>query len=234
MSLYGPSVIDLAKKFAPQYQSVVARDPDRCITDPKVPTLAIAANAYGHSGVIGWIVGQMENLNRTTGVRDKVQTEELQSVAEAVFAEYSYLKLTDIMLFMSRFKAGLYGKFYGAVDALAVTEGLAKYCAGRSKNIIRIEAAKNTVDRKMQRLANFGEASFNIDELRQSPLWDVFNDRQRQWLKEVAARLDYSHQTFQRLEFLFEAAKNTAGQYEVRLNQRQKNAIKNALTRSSQ
>lgn len=225
-------MIDLAKKFAPQNQSVVARDPDRCMTDPKVPTLAIAANAYGHSGIIGWLVGQMENLNSTTGVRDKAQTEELQSVAEAVFATYPHLRMTDIMLFMSRFKAGLYGKFYGAVDALVVTDGLAKYCADRSKSIIRIEAAKNTVARKMARLTNLGEASLNIDELRQSPLWNVFNDRQRQWLGMVSSQFDYVHQTFQRFEFLFEAAKNGKGQFEVKLNQRQRDAIKNALKRN--
>lgn len=224
-------MIDLAKKFAPQHQSVVARDPDRCMTDPQVPTLAIAANAYGHSGIIGWLVGQMENLNSTTGVRDKAQTDELQSVAEAVLATYPHLRMTDIMLFMSKFKAGVYGKFYGAVDALVVTDGLAKYCADRARNIIRIEAVRNTVDRKIARLTNLGEASLNIDELRQSPLWEVFNDRQRQWLKGVAAQFDYSRQSFQRFEFLFEAKKNANGQFEVNLNQRQRDAIKNALKR---
>lgn len=223
--------MDLAKTFAPQHQAIVARDPDRCMTDPQVPTLAVAANAYGHSGIIGWLVGQMENLNRTAGVRDKAQTEELQSVAEAVFATYPYLKMTDIMLFMSRFKAGLYGKFYGVVDALVLTDGLAKYCAERSKSIIRIEAAKSTVARKIARLADLGEAGLTIDELRQSPLWEIFSDRQRQWLGEVAAQLDYPHQSFQRFEFLFEAAKNAKGQFEVGLNQRQKEAIKNALKR---
>ena len=230
-NLYGPSLVDLAKTFAPQYQAVVARDPDRCMTDPQVPTLAVAANAYGHSGIIGWLVGQMESLNRMTGVRDKAQTDELQSVAEAVLAAYPHLRMTDIMLFMSRFKAGVYGRFYGTVDALVVTDGLAKYCADRSKSIIRIEAAKNTVARKIARLANLGEASFNVDELRQSPLWEVFNDRQRQWLGAVAAQFEYSCQSFQRFEFLFEAKKNSRGQFEVSLNQRQNEAVKNALKR---
>ena len=199
---YGSKITDLATIFAPQYQQVVARDPDKCMTDPNVPSLSVVVNAYGLNGTVGWIMAQMEDLNRVTGGHDKADARELQSAAEAIVVNYPYLRLTDIMLFFSRFKAGLYGRFYGKTDTMVITTALSQYAIWRKAEMERIERAQNQVAQLMAQLRNFSRAQFSIDELRISPLWAQFTDHQKQCFMRLAAQRDTS-KTWDRYKFTF-------------------------------
>ena len=47
------------------------------------------------------------------------------------------------MLFFQKFKAGAYGRFYGAVDALVITTALREFCEERGDMIARHEQEAN-------------------------------------------------------------------------------------------
>lgn len=198
---YGRSVLELARTFAPQYQADVARDPDLCMTDPRVPTLAVAVNAYGRRGMTGWVIAQMEDLNRTAGGRDKMTAEEMQNAAEAIVTTYPQLRLTDVMLFFLRFKAGVYGRFYGKTDTLVITTALAQYVEWRTREVRRVEAARRHVANLMSNLDCYGKADMTIDELRLSPLWSGMTPAQQDVLARLALERDHPGCTWVRYKF---------------------------------
>lgn len=191
----------LARAFAPQFQSAFARNPALCMTDERVPQLAVAANAYGRDAVVGWLMGQLEDLFRMAGVRVASDAGVLQAAAEAVMTSYPSLRLTEIMLFLTRFKAGVYGRFWGQTDPLVVTEALAKYCDERAAAMRGIDAAREKVRRLTDRLETFGEVLMDIDQLRASHLWARFGDGERRCMEAVATRRDHPDGSFERYMF---------------------------------
>lgn len=198
---YGSSVMDMARVFAPQYQPDFARDPDRCMMDEAVPTIAVAINAYGRGGVVGWVMAQMEDLNRTAGVKDKAESDELRAAAEAVITTYPGLKLTEVMLFFCRFKGGQYGRFYGRADTLVITNALQQFMGERSIAIRRITAAREHVKMLEARLRDFWYAEFDIDELRQSVLWRNLGTVEREIFNKIAMEKDHPGMTWIRYKF---------------------------------
>lgn len=180
----------LAREFAPQRQHALARDPDRCMTDADAPLLSVVEGVYGENAALGWLVGQIEDLFKMTAVGVKADFNMLTSTAEVILANYPDLRVTDIMLFFSRFKAGRYGKFYGAADPLAVTEALARYSEERRDALGRIgrrQERARTVERNMEL---FGRTDATLDELRGTSMWAAMDAAQRGWCERFAAFFD--------------------------------------------
>lgn len=180
----------LAQEFAPQRQHALARDPDRCMTDADAPLLSVVEGVYGENAALGWLVGQIEDLFKMTAVGVKADFNMLTSTAEVILANYPDLRVTDIMLFFSRFKAGRYGKFYGAADPLAVTEALARYSEERRDALGRIgrrQERARTVERSLEL---FGRTDATLDELRGTSMWAAMDAAQRGWCERFAAFFD--------------------------------------------
>ena len=111
------------------------------------PALSVVRAAYGNGTAKSWLVIQIEDLSKFAGVRDKMNTRQLEQIAEVILSNWYYLKVTEFMLFINQFKAGRYGRFYGVVDAMAITEALQKFCAERRNIIARLDAeAKEMAD----------------------------------------------------------------------------------------
>lgn len=180
----------LAREFSPQRQHTLARDPDRCMTDADAPLLSVVEGVYGENAALGWLVGQIEDLFKMSAVGVKADDQALIVTAEAILAGYSDLRVTDIMLFFSRFKAGRYGKFYGAADPLAVTEALARYSEERRDALGRIgrrQERARTVERSLEL---FGRTDATLDELRGTSMWAAMDAAQRGWCERFAAFFD--------------------------------------------
>ena len=70
------------------------------------------------------------------------------------------LKAAEIMLFLSRFKAGMYGKFYGGDSyALTVTTALQKFMEERASWLDKIEReeTQRRMDESMKNAITFEE-----------------------------------------------------------------------------
>lgn len=67
--------------------------------------------------------------------------------------EYPYLKISELLLFFHRFKAGRYGHFYGNVDPLRITTALREFISERN-NIIADFESKQTKEKHERDMAN--------------------------------------------------------------------------------
>lgn len=117
-------------RFNPDMQRQVCATPDACMFND-LPTLA-DLTAYGTRFPTAWLVPQLKNLSEFCGCRDKMQAQQLEECAFVIATEFQFLKVTEVMLFMHRFKAGRYGRFYGAVDPLVITTSLRNFLDERS------------------------------------------------------------------------------------------------------
>ncbi len=118
-----------------------AADHVRCICG-NAPTLFAANVAFGEGTAQSFLIPILANIAEFSGAREKLTPMQLHDLANVIVVEYGYLNLAEIMLFAHRFKAGAYGKFYGAVDPLNITCALRSFIKERSEEISRIESEK--------------------------------------------------------------------------------------------
>lgn len=182
--------VALAREYAPQRQAALARDPDRCMTDTDAPQLSVVAGVYGDKAAAGWLVGQIEDLFKATAVGVKADIETIKSAAEVILSNHSELRVTDIMLFMTRFKGGRYGKFYGSADPLALNDALSRYKEERSAALPRIARRQGRIRQIERRLEWYGETAATLDELMETSMWAAMDEGQRGWCRSFAAFFD--------------------------------------------
>ena len=99
----------------------------------RYPTLSQLNKIFGDDAAITWLMPQLYNLSEYCGVRDKLQGRPLQECARVIATTYSWLKVSEVMLFLHRFKSGRYGRFYGSVDPLIITTSLRTFLDERTE-----------------------------------------------------------------------------------------------------
>jgi hypothetical protein len=88
------------------------------------PTLLALRHAYHDEAATMWMLPQLHELNEFCGSKEKLDEGQMKQLASIISTEFSYLKVSEIMLFLYRFKSGRYGRFYGAVDPLVIITAL--------------------------------------------------------------------------------------------------------------
>lgn len=139
----------LKNKFGDWNKCLVIFNPDNQVTLAKrqnndwitadVPTLAELNAAYGKTASIQWLAIQIYNLSEFCGCKDKLTTAQIHELSRIIDANYSHLKLTELMMFFYRFKTGAYGKFYGAVDPMVITCALREFMQERNQKLDEME-----------------------------------------------------------------------------------------------
>lgn len=137
--------------YNPGRQSEMALHVDKVFSaESQAPSLYRFRATFGDDSAKAWMVLQLRQLGEYAGVKDKQTLPQMQETAEVIIAEFGYLKLTEIMLFLHRLKAGHYGRFYGAVDGIAICEGLNEFLHWRRDQIARLEREANERARAAQ------------------------------------------------------------------------------------
>lgn len=103
------------------------------------PTLVDIRRIWGNQCSETWVEIQLRDLAEFSGAREKPNLLQLEEAARMICEEFYYLKLSELMLFFARYKTGHYGKFYGTVDLMAITETLQAFKLWRFQEINRIE-----------------------------------------------------------------------------------------------
>lgn len=134
--------------FSPDLQLFAARQPERAYFGT-APTLETVAGGYGEEVAIVWICVEVENLNNFAGVKEKMPVGRQKELARVILAEYPRLKTSELLLFFHRIKSGRYGRFYGMVDALFITNALVQFMDERQTETARFKADRQ----RRQRLA---------------------------------------------------------------------------------
>ena len=100
-----------------------------------------------------WLTAQLSELSAFTGARN-MDVGQLRMLALTLATEYPWLKYSEYMLFFHRFKAGKYGRFYGAVDPLVITTAMQDFVRERSDAWFRREQEEQERRRREEAKAN--------------------------------------------------------------------------------
>jgi len=117
------------KTYNPEYQREIVGNAEKCFFGdfPKLSQLV----GYGKNMPVVWLIPQLFNLSEYCGCKDKLNAEQIRECAFTISTEFNYLKVSEIMLFLHRFKSGKYGRFYGSVDPLVITTSLRDFLRER-------------------------------------------------------------------------------------------------------
>ncbi len=143
------------ERYNPQVCRHMALDADRCFCGC-APALEVVRRRYGTQTAVAWVTIQLSETARLWGSSDKIPGEMLEAVAESFVGEYSKLNLAEIGLYLSRLRAGVYGKVaYGKLTPDHLVSNLPTFLAQRSKEIevYRRNAERVKRDRERQRWA---------------------------------------------------------------------------------
>jgi len=99
------------ERYNPQVCRHMALDADRCFRGC-APALEVVKRRYGTQTAVTWVTIQLSETARLWGSSDKISGEMLEAVAESFVGEYSKLNLAEIGLYLSRLRAGVYGKVW--------------------------------------------------------------------------------------------------------------------------
>lgn len=129
------------QRVNPQTQASFALKPQKAVMGD-YPTLTDICIAYGKTFAEQWLYPQITDLSVFTGAKN-LDKEQVRSLASVIAAEYRYLKVTELLLFFHRFKAGHYGRFYGSVDPMVITCALKDFIKERNTIIDQCERDAN-------------------------------------------------------------------------------------------
>lgn len=123
MALISTVTPALQYDMARSIREVVERD---CLT------LTDLAMEYNSKTAETWVVCQLRNMGQFAGMDEEQSVEQLKDTALAVIDKAGYLKMTEIMHWMIRWKRGVYGRFYGRFDGMKVMESLNEFVSWRN------------------------------------------------------------------------------------------------------
>ena len=105
---------------------------------------------YGGEWANFWLENQLQNLNEYVGCTKKMDVLQIEDTARVIIADSYFLKLSEVMLFLARLKAGRYGTFYGTVDPMTITTSLQTFKSERIQELSKIEDRKRDEARQAE------------------------------------------------------------------------------------
>ena len=100
-----------------------------------------------------WLTAQLAELSSFSGSKN-MDVRQLRMTAITLATEYPWMKWSEYMLFFYRFKAGRYGKFYGAVDPLVITTAMQDFARERNEAWFRHEQEEREERKRREAEAN--------------------------------------------------------------------------------
>ena len=142
---------EFLERYNPQVCRLMALDADRCFRG-SAPALARVKRDYGVQTAVTWMTIQLSETARLWGSSDKISGEMLEAVAESFVGEYSHLNLAEIGLYLSRLRAGVYGKVaYGKLTPDHMVSHVQTFLAQRSREIDVFRREQERIDRQRER-----------------------------------------------------------------------------------
>ena len=139
------------ERYNPQVCRLMALDADRCFRG-SAPALARVKRDYGVQTAVTWMTIQLSETARLWGSSDKISGEMLEAVAESFVGEYSHLNLAEIGLYLSRLRAGVYGKVaYGKLTPDHMVSHVQTFLAQRSREIEVFRREQERIDCQRER-----------------------------------------------------------------------------------
>ena len=143
------SFTNMSNKFSYANKNNFVAIPMNCFRRDS-PSLVRIDITYGKGSAANWLFGVLQGMFVFLGVtNDKFSKEQIYNLARNIASNYKTLKVAEILLFVSRFETGMYGRFYGDTSyALAVGEALKQFLVEREHYYADIERMR--ADKKMK------------------------------------------------------------------------------------
>ena len=130
----------------PSLQVAYGRSPARAFGNG-APELVLLDATYGENAGVMWLMPQLFAVGEYAGVREKMDEAQTMELARVIRAKYGYLTVTELLYFFFNLKAGKYGKFFGVVDPMVITEALARFLDERDKYLSKMEEEAKRAER---------------------------------------------------------------------------------------
>lgn len=115
-----------------------------------IPSLGLLSSTYGDETPLEWLKVQFGSLNDFAGVSTSISKEQLSELSKIFLSEYYYMNVAEICFFIARFKSGKYGRFYGSIDPLKITNAMMDYVSERRQDIERHEREQYRIQREKE------------------------------------------------------------------------------------
>ena len=125
------------------------------------PSLVRIDITYGRGCAANWLFGILQGMLVFLGVtNEKFSKEQIYNLAINIASNHKTLKVAEILLFVSRFETGWYGRFYGDTSyALTVGEALSQFMVEREHYYADIER-----QRAEKKIAESKKGAITFDE----------------------------------------------------------------------
>lgn len=129
-----------SSRFSYVAMNDIVKNPIECFRRDS-PTLVRIDITYGDEASATWLYDVLQGMFLFLGVNnDKFKNEQVYDLARTITSQFKTLKVAEVLLFVSRFKAGKYGRFYGGDSyALIVTEAMNQFMEERENYYAEIE-----------------------------------------------------------------------------------------------
>ena len=156
---YG-SFIQLSNKFSYTNKNMFVQDTTACFRRDS-PTLVRIDLTYGKGSSANWLFNILQCMFLFLGVtNDKFSKEQIFNLACNIYNNYKTLKVVEVLLFVTRFEAGRYGRFYGDTSyALVVGDALNQFMVEREHYYADIER-----ERAEKKIAESKKDTMSFDE----------------------------------------------------------------------
>lgn len=134
------SFTQLSNKFSYANKNNFVANPVDCFRRDS-PSLVRLDITYGRGSAASWLYDLLQGMFLFLGVNsEKFGREQMYNLACTIATNYKTLKIAEILLFVSRFEAGKYGRFYGDTSyALVVGDALNQFMVEREHYYADIE-----------------------------------------------------------------------------------------------
>lgn len=134
---------EIEVQFAPKHWGYALSNPDKAYT-ADCPTLMDYGKLYGTNCPSDWIYLQVLALYGASASKDKGIADGIVLFAQSFAQEVKTYKLSELMLFFARYKAGKYDNSYASFDARRIGNAFFnEFLKDRNRELDKINRIKN-------------------------------------------------------------------------------------------
>ena len=132
----------MQRAYNPVHWGYTANNPQKAY-QAACPTLMEYDSAYGHGEAANWIDIQVSALFGASSKADKALADSIGIFANTFAAEVRAYKLSELMLFFARYKAGVYDNSYATFDTRRIGNAFFKeFVPQRAQELATLERAR--------------------------------------------------------------------------------------------
>ena len=128
---------DFVMRFTPDIQTVLSSkrvDFVECYK-MKYPSLGLIGHTYTNEATIEWLKIQFLDLNNFVGVKEKLNTAQINQLAGLFFFDCYFLNIAEVALFFLKYKLGKFGEFFGVIDPLKIMNAKNQFIQDRKASL---------------------------------------------------------------------------------------------------